>query len=272
MPFLTEPVPARGVALPVLPGIFRVVATNPGPMTYHGTNTYLIAVEKGFDVVDPGPDDAGHVAAILAATGGRVERIVVTHTHLDHVGALPALRDATKAPVFAFAPSALADLRPDVPLADGENMRAFACIHTPGHATDHLCYARDDGVVFSGDHVMSWSTTVVSPSGGGMTDYFASLRRLLARDDRIFLPGHGPPLPEPGKLVAELLEHRLRREAAIAAALGPNPRAPADLIDTVYGPIAEALRAPAERSVLAHLLKLEDDGRATRDGDLWRVA
>ncbi len=271
MPFLTEPVPARGVALTVVRGISRIVAPNPGPMTYHGTNTYLIEVDNEFDVIDPGPDDAAHVAAIISATGGRVARIVVTHTHLDHVGALPALRDATRAPVFAYVHSALAGFVPDVALADGGKMRTFECIHTPGHETDHLCYARDDGVVFSGDHVMSWSTTVVSPSGGGMTDYFASLRRLLARDDRVFLPGHGPPLPEPRKLVAELLEHRLKREAAIAAALGPEPRAPAELIDTVYGPIADNLRAPAERSVLAHLLKLEDEGRAKRDGDLWRA-
>ncbi len=271
MQFLTEAEPPRFVPLPAAEGIARIVAPNPGPMTYHGTNTWLIEGADGITVLDPGPDDAAHVQAILAAAGGRIARIVASHSHADHVGAIPALRAATGAPVLGFAPSQDPGLRPDAALGDGDAVDGWTCLHTPGHAADHLCLARD-GVVFSADHVMPWSSSVVSPPQGDMGAYMAGLRRLLARPDRLYLPGHGPPLPDPLPFVRALLAHRLAREAAILAALGPAPASTAALAGAIYPDLAPTLRAAAERNVLAHLLKLEAEGRAARGEDGWRIA
>ena len=220
MPFLTEPEPACDVLQPVLPGISRVVAANPGPMTYHGTNTYLIDTAEGLVVLDPGPDDPAHVEAVVRATGGEVALILLSHTHHDHVGAAAALQAATGAPTGGFRDSGLATFEADIKLADGDTVAGMLALHTPGHASDHLCYALTtaDGtkVLFSADHVMSWSSSIVSPPDGDMAAYFASLHILLERDDEVFLPGHGPKLPTPRELVRELLHHRMARERAIA--------------------------------------------------------
>jgi glyoxylase-like metal-dependent hydrolase (beta-lactamase superfamily II) len=269
MPFLTEPEPPRGQAIEALPGISRIVAANPGVMTYHGTNTWLIDGPDGVTVLDPGPDDAGHVADILRAAGGPIGLILLSHTHRDHVGAVPALKAATDAPVAAFRHSADPGFTPDLPLDDGDTVAGMVAIHTPGHAADHLSFARRDGILFSADHVMSWSSSVVSPPGGDMGAYFASLRRLLARDDRLYLPGHGPPLPDPRGLVAEMLAHRTAREEAIAGALGAEPVATHELVDALYSQVHPTLRRAAERNVIAHLLKLEGEGRARRAGERW---
>jgi glyoxylase-like metal-dependent hydrolase (beta-lactamase superfamily II) len=271
MAFLTEPEPTRGVVLPAVDGIARIVAPNPGPMTYHGTNTWLIDSDDGFSVLDPGPDDATHVRAILDATGGRVARILLSHTHLDHLGAVPALRVATRAPVFGFHRPQEPGFAPDVGLHDGDEVAGWTALHTPGHATDHLVFARADGVVFSADHVMSWSSTVVSPPHGDMTDYFASLHRLLARDDRLYLPGHGPPLHDPMQLAQDLLNHRLQREAAIVTALEGGPKASEELVAVLYAQVNPALHRAAERNVVAHLGKLAREGRAVQDGAAWRL-
>jgi glyoxylase-like metal-dependent hydrolase (beta-lactamase superfamily II) len=142
-------------------------------------------------------------------------------------------------------------------------------LHTPGHASDHLCFAREDGVVFSADHVMSWSSSIVSPPGGNMIDYFSSLQRMLDRDDTLFLPGHGPPLPEPQPYVRELLDHRLKRENEIAAALKDGPVGTWDLVDRLYSKTDPWLRRAAERNVEAHLQKLQAEGRAALKDDLW---
>ncbi|HEY0418224.1 MAG TPA: MBL fold metallo-hydrolase, partial [Acetobacteraceae bacterium] len=166
MPFLTEPEPARGEKLQVLPGIWRIVAANSGPMTYHGTNTWIIEGQGGFTVLDPGPDSAEHVRHILAATGGRVPRILLSHTHADHLGATAALQAATGATVFGFHRPQDPDFAPDVALRDGDVVAGWTAIHTPGHASDHLCFAGPDGMLFSADHVMSWSSSVVSPPHG----------------------------------------------------------------------------------------------------------
>lgn len=271
--FLREPEPTRGVALPVRPGIRRIVAANKSVMTYHGTNTYLINDTGGLIVLDPGPDEAAHVEAILAATDGVVARILITHTHADHVGAAPALKAATGAPIYGYFASANPEFVPDVPLADGDRVASLTAIHTPGHAADHLCFAADDGLLFTGDHVMSWSTTVVGPPKGDMTAYFASLRLLLARDDAIYLPGHGPALPDPHPYVRELLRYREEREEAIASALaGPAPMTAGEIMARLYGKSDPMLRRAAERNVNAHLLKLEAEGRAERVGEAWRAA
>jgi len=272
MALLTEPVPPYGEVLPVLPGISRIVAANPGPMTYHGTNTYLIEGEDGLSVLDPGPDQAEHVARIVKAAGGHVARIILSHTHPDHLGAVPALKAATGAPVYSFHRSQDPSHTPDHPLHDGDMVAGWTALHTPGHASDHLCFARADGVVFTADHVMSWSTSIVSPPHGNMADYFASLRLLLARPDTTYLPGHGPPITDPHPFARALLAHRAQREAAIANALLSGAKSPAALVEALYSQITPNLRAAAQRNVIAHLHKLRDEGRAVEDGEVWRAA
>ncbi len=279
MPFLTEDEPERGAALPVIPGVRRIVADNPGPMTYRGTNTYLIeTADAGLVVLDPGPEGhPEHVDAILRATGGKVDLILASHHHHDHIGAIPALKQATGAPVAGFHVPAIPEFAPEIKIADGETVAGMRAVHTPGHAPDHLCFVmRVKGgaeVLFSADHVMSWSSTVVSPPSGDMRAYFRSLDRLLAQEEELYLPGHGPPLERPRKLVRELLAHRQARERAIARALDNGE--PADtftLMDRLYSQVDPRLRRAAERNVLAHLIKLEQEGRVRRDGELWRAA
>jgi glyoxylase-like metal-dependent hydrolase (beta-lactamase superfamily II) len=276
MPFLTEPEPERGARLPVMPGISRIVANNPGPMTYFGTNTYLLDTADGVVVLDPGPEDhPEHVEAILRHTGGRIALILVSHTHHDHVGAVPALQAATGAPTAGYRSSAIAAFEPDIRLDHGATVAGMTALHTPGHASDHLCFAlAADGqkVLFSADHVMSWSTSIVSPPGGDMRHYFASLNLLLDRDDDVYLPGHGPKLPEPRGLVRELLTHRMLREQAIAKKLSDGPSDTYTIMDALYSQLNPRLRQAAERNVLAHLLKMEGEGKAVRDGTLWRAA
>ncbi|MBV9653016.1 MAG: MBL fold metallo-hydrolase [Acetobacteraceae bacterium] len=276
MAFLSEPEPVRDRAEPVLTGVRRIVAANSGPMTYHGTNTYLIDTAGGTIVLDPGPDLPDHVAAIVGAAP-RVIAILVSHRHPDHFGAAAALRGATGAPIAAYPASGPGDvLTPDLPLAEGQSFGPILPLHTPGHAADHLCFAyrTSDGerVLFSGDHVMSWSSSVVSPPGGNMRAYFASLERLLGRDDTLYLPGHGPKLPDPHHLVRDLLAHRRAREAAIAARLGDGAADTATLTDALYAKQHPTLRRAAERNVLAHLRKLEEEGRVAQLGAKWKLA
>ena len=273
MPFLTEPEPERGVILPVMPGISRIVAANPGPMTYYGTNTYLIDTPDGIAVLDPGPEEhPEHVEAILRATGPNIALILVSHTHHDHVGAVPALREATGAPTVGFRVSGDDTFEADIKLADGDSIAGMQAIHTPGHASDHLCFAlpASDGtaVLFSADHVMSWSTSVVSPPGGDMADYFASLRRLLERADDVFLPGHGPPLPEPRKLVREMLTHRMMREQAIQRKLdagsGRHVRADGHAVFAIAS--TPAPRSRAQRAGASAEAGVGREGAARRRG------
>ncbi|MGH7042821.1 MAG: MBL fold metallo-hydrolase [Acetobacteraceae bacterium] len=277
MAFLTEPEPPRDIALPMLPGIRRVVAANPGPMTYNGTNTYLIETKDGLAVLDPGPEnDPAHVDAVLRAAGGKIDLILLSHTHHDHLGATAALKQASGAPTAGFAEPADRGFTPDIRLADGSEIAGMVALHTPGHASDHICYALPGGegqaVLFSADHVMSWNSSVVSPPDGDMKAYFASLKRVLDRQDDVFLPGHGPPLPDPHRLTRALLFHRMERERAIQLALTRGPMTPAALRAKLYAQLEERLQRAAERSVLAHLLKLEAEGKASRDGELWRAA
>ena len=277
MPFLTEAEPPRGVPLDVLPGIRRIVARNPSVMTYQGTNTYLIDAEDGLTVLDPGPEDAQHVQEILAGAGDvPIHRIVLTHTHRDHFGAVAALQQATGAPVYAYKHSAKPDFTPDMPLGDGDSVAGLTALFTPGHAADHLCFAHylPEGrkILFSGDHVMSWSSSIVSPPDGDMQAYYRSLERLLDRDDELYLSGHGPVLPEPRTLVREFLTHRMARERAIETALAGGASGTYALMDALYSQVHPRLRRAAERNVLAHLLKLEAEGKVMRDGEQWRAA
>ena len=277
MPFLTENEPERGARLPILPGISRIVAANPSPMTYYGTNTYLIETEQGLVVLDPGPEDhPEHVEAILRHTGGKIALILISHTHHDHVGAAAELKRRTGAPTVGFKTSGLDTFDADIKLDDGDVIAGLTAVHTPGHALDHLCLAlkaQDGGkVLFSADHVMSWSTSIVSPPGGDMRDYFNSLDILLKRDDEIYLSGHGPLLSDPRALVREMLTHRMMREQSIAKKLTEGPASTYTLMDALYSQVNPRLRNAAERNVLAHLLKMEVEGKVVLDGEMWRAA
>lgn len=272
MSFLSEPEPVRGEPLAVAPGIRRVVANNPSVMTYWGTNTYLIDAPGGVLVLDPGPDDPHHVNAVLTAARAPVVGIVMSHSHHDHLGATAVLREQTGAPVHAWHAPAKAGFTPDVPLRDGDRVGAWEAVHTPGHASDHLCFAGPDGVLFSADHVMSWSSSIVSPPDGDMADYFRSLDRLMAREETLYLPGHGPPLPTPHAFTRSLLEHRQQREAAILHALGPVPQTTRALMERLYSKVDPTLKLAAERNVVAHLGKLEGEGRAVQREDGWVAA
>jgi glyoxylase-like metal-dependent hydrolase (beta-lactamase superfamily II) len=277
MSFLTEAEPERGSKLAVLPGVSRIVANNPGPMTYYGTNTYLIDTPDGLAVLDPGPEGhPEHVDAILRHTEGRVALILVSHTHHDHVGAVAALKAATGASTAGFRTSALDAFDPDIKLDHGASIAGMTALHTPGHAADHICYAlrgaNGDRIVFSADHVMSWSTSIVSPPGGNMKDYFASLNLLLSRDDDVYLPGHGPLLRDPRSLARAMLTHRMLREQSIARKLADGPADSRAIMDALYAQLDPRLKRAAERNVLAHLLKLETEGKAVRDGEIWQAA
>jgi len=265
MPFAQEPEPPRGAPLDVLPGIRRIVARNPSVMTYHGTNTYLIDNADGLTVLDPGPNDTQHVADILAAAGDMpVRRILLTHTHGDHYGAVGALKEATGAPVHAYKISPKPGFTPDLGLDDGDQVAGLTAIFTPGHAADHLSFETihpiAGKILFTGDHVMSWSSSIVSPPDGDMLDYYRSLERLLARDDDLYLGGHGPPLPDPRALTAELLAHRQHRERTILHELQAQPWIVGALAKKLYAKTDLWLQKAAERNVLAHLLKLQAEG------------
>lgn len=289
IPFLKDdPLPVGAIA-EVARGVRRILCGNPGPFTNRGTNTWIIGRGGSVAVLDPGPEDAAHLAAILRATAGeRITHILVSHTHRDHSPGVAALQAATGARTFGFGPHLTPPdqggeggdhaFRPDVTLPDGAAIEGddwrLAAIHTPGHCANHLCFALEGtGILFSADHVMSWSTSVVSPPDGDMATYMRSLARLAQRDDRLYLPGHGPPLPEPAPFVAALAAHRREREAMVLDALRRAGRATArDLVPPVYGPALDARLVPAAaRSLLAHLVKLGAEGAAARDGDHWEA-
>ncbi|MCU0887225.1 MAG: MBL fold metallo-hydrolase [Rubritepida sp.] len=290
VPFLREDALAPGAVERVAPGVRRVLCNNPGPFTWRGTNSWIIGGGGSVAVLDPGPEDAGHLAALLAATEGeRITHILVSHTHRDHSPGAAALQAATGAPTYGFGPHLTPreqggeggdhGFLPDVRVADGEAIEGdgwrLTALHTPGHCGNHLCFALDGtGVLFSADHVMSWSTSVVSPPDGSMRAYMASLAKLRAREgtDRLYLPGHGPPLPEPMPFLDALALHRQRREARIVAALrAQGPMTLEALVGPVYGPMDPKLINAAARSLLAQLILLEEEGAATRDGALWAL-
>ncbi|MFN6976744.1 MAG: MBL fold metallo-hydrolase [Gemmobacter sp.] len=263
----------------VAPGVTRIVAPNPSPFTFRGTNTYVVG-QLDVAVIDPGPDDPAHLAAILAAVPprGRIAYVIVTHAHCDHTALAPRLSRATGAPVLAFgdaaagidpAMAALGDLgggegvdeafRPDALLADGDSLSGadwrLRVLHTPGHIGNHICLAMG-GLVFSGDHAMGWASSIVSPPEGDMGAYMASLDRLIAEAPARLLPGHGEPVEDAPVRLAALRDHRRGREAAIRAGLAEGPATADDLVRRLYHDVPPALHPAAARNVLAHLLDL----------------
>ena len=272
-------------------GLIRLTAPNPSPMTLHGTNTYLLG-RQNVAVIDPGPDVPGHLEAILAAlpTGARVSHILVTHSHLDHSPLAAGLAARTGAKIHAFGDSQagrsdrMADLaalgalgggegvdaafRPDHRLADGDSVATdegqLSAIHTPGHFGNHLCFAWKD-VLFTGDHVLGWASSLISPPDGDLAAYRASLTRLIGRADRIHYPGHGDPVTAPAERLEFLLRHRNRREAKVRAALGSRFEPLADLLARAYDDTPAALHPAAARNLLAHLIDLTDRNLAEPD-------
>ena len=269
-------------------GVRRVLARNPSPFTFTGTQTHIVG-RGDVAVVDPGPDLAEHVEAILAATAGeRIAAILVTHTHRDHSPAARTLKAATGATVVGCAPllpvasdtfSEAFDLdhAPDRVLADGDAVEGdgwtLRAIATPGHMSNHLCFAyEEEAALFTGDHVMGWSTSVILPPDGSMAAYMASLAKLQARDDRIYYPAHGQQVDQPRKLVRGLIVHRRQREAQIVRAIDEAPATVAELVEKLYVGLDERLRPAAGASVLAHLIALAGEGRALGQNGLWRAA
>ncbi|MDO6731626.1 MBL fold metallo-hydrolase [Marinovum sp. 2_MG-2023] len=274
--------PLPGAPITLAPGLVRILAPNASPMTYWGTNTYLLG-QGDLAVIDPGPNDPGHLEAILAAVpdGARISHIIVTHAHLDHSPLARPLANACGAPVLAFgkadagrsavmqrlAASGFAgggegldhDFRPDESVVDGQVIAGdgwdLRVHHTPGHMGNHICLGWGDAL-FSGDHVMGWASSLVSPPDGDLSDFMASCVALQAREWQVFFPGHGAAVPDPMARLNWLINHRKTREAAILQALTDGPAGASELAARLYTDVPAALLPAAARNVFAHLIDL----------------
>lgn len=272
-----------GIVEPVTDGIRRIVARNPGPFTGPGTGTYIIGRGE-VAVIDPGPMLPDHVDALLAGLGEEtVSHILVTHTHADHSPAARLLRQRTGAPVFAFGPHARdsageleggvdREFVPDFLLDDGEVVPgdgwSLEVIHTPGHCSNHICFAWPGaGALFCGDHIMAWSTPVIIPPDGSVGDYIESLDRLSQRPERVFYPTHGTPITDPGDFIAKVREHRLHRVEQVAAAIADGVDNLPSLRRRIYTDIPRNLEAGAELSLLASILYLQERGHVLEVGN-----
>ena len=268
-----------GEAISLSPHIARVLAPNPGPFTYKGTGVYLVGAGKRIAVIDPGPDLPHHIEALKRAIGTReISHILSTHTHRDHSPAAAALKEWGGTKTYAAGPhSAQAgeveegadrDFHPDVIVRDGEVIVGdgftLTSVATPGHTANHMCYAlQEEQALFSGDHVMGWSTSVVAPPDGDMAAYLASLERLIARGDRILYPTHGSPITAPQEYLHELHAHRMMREAQILQSLRPSADTAKALAASLYPDIDLKLAAAAASQVQAHLEHLAKKGALT---------
>jgi glyoxylase-like metal-dependent hydrolase (beta-lactamase superfamily II) len=298
------PAMPTGLAEQLEPLVRRVLAPNPSPYTYTGTQTYVVGAGREVAVIDPGPAGTGadghadtgshgHIDAILAAVGNaKLTAILCTHTHRDHSPAAVPLKAATGAPIIGCAPLAPAaeldeaiwgmrsdtaiDLgyTPDRTLADGERIAGdgwtLEAVATPGHTSNHLCFGLcESGALFTGDHVMGWSTTVVSPPDGDMGQYMASLEKLHDRDDRVYYPAHGPAVDRPRQLVRGMMGHRRQRETQVLRLLAEGPQRIPEMVAQMYKALDPRLAGAAGRSVLAHLVDLERRGVVARSGERW---
>jgi glyoxylase-like metal-dependent hydrolase (beta-lactamase superfamily II) len=279
---------APGRVEEVMPGVRRIVADNPGPFTFKGTLTYILGRGK-VAIIDPGPEDENHVRAVLDAVRGEsVTHIFVTHTHRDHSPATPAIKAATGATVYAEGPHRASrplnageaprmeasndtDFHPDHALADGDVVSgdgwSLEAVTTPGHTANHMAFAlKDSDLMFSGDHVMGWSTTIVAPPDGAMADYMGSLDKLTARKESVYLPGHGGAIREAPRFVAGLILHRKAREASILHRLAKGATDIATIVRAVYIGLDPRLVKAAGFSVLAHMEDLVARGAVATDG------
>ena len=284
IPFVRQMAFEYGRCDPVSPLIRRVIANNPGPFTFHGTGTYIVGAGE-VAVIDPGPMIAEHLDALMAATAGeRIAAILVTHDHADHAPLAAGLAALTGAPILGCEPHPDRQAPPQgveegvdrfyAPgriLADGEAVTGpgwtLRAVTTPGHTANHICFALEqENALFTGDHVMGWSTTVITPPDGDMTAYYASLRKTIAGGYATLWPTHGPPVTEPGPFMDAYLNHRLRREAGILAVLARGPTTVDALVSEVYVGLDARLKKAAASSVLAHLLHLVGTGQVISDG------
>ena len=269
------------------PGIARVLAHNPSAFTYYGTQTYLVG-ERELAVIDPGPDLPEHLDALTDAIAGRpVVAIMCTHTHRDHSPAARPLAERTGASIIGCAPLALETVGPLADASfDGEyapgriledheeievDGKAIVAVSTPGHTSNHLCFAYGEAL-FSGDHVMGWSTTVVLPPDGDMAAYMQSLDKLRGREDRVYYPAHGPAVTNPQQYVRHLMGHRMQREKQILKLVGERPRDIPDIVANAYPGLDPRLLTAAGGSVLAHLRDLERRGLVESQGNAWTTA
>jgi glyoxylase-like metal-dependent hydrolase (beta-lactamase superfamily II) len=270
------------------PLVRRLLAHNPSPFTFTGTGTFVVG-NGTVAVIDPGPADPDHVAALLTALDGEtVSHIVITHTHMDHSPAAPAVQAATGAAIVGCAPLVLSDdgpradagfdasYAPDRVLGDGDSISGpdwtLTAVATPGHTSNHLCFAlAEEKALFTGDHVMGWSTTVVAPPDGDMAAYMASLRKLLDRDDAVYHPTHGDPVSDPQRFVRGLITHRKQRETQILKLLGEAPQSIPAMVAVMYRQVDPRLHPAAGRSVLAHLIDLRARQRVVDMGGDWRL-
>ena len=274
----------------VTPLIHRVLTDNPGPFTFKGTGVYIVGGGH-VAVIDPGPNDPAHVEALKRALNGKtVTHILVTHTHNDHSPAAQSLKEWSGAKTYAFGPhgSGKSDdgvtmeeggdtaFMPDVRVKDGDviegNGFTFECVYTPGHTSNHMCFAlKEEAALFTGDHIMGWSTTVVTPPDGDMAQYMASVRKLIARDDKILYPTHGAPITDPKPFLAAYLEHRLDRERQILDCIRDGVVTIPGMVARMYVDVDKRLHPAASRSVLAHLIQLEQEGRVVNDNGRYRL-
>ena len=277
-----------GIPIQLEPLVVRVLAPNPSPFTHTGTQTHIVG-RTDVAVIDPGPDDPAHIAALLRAIDSRpVTAIVVTHHHRDHSPATRPLQALTGAPIVGAAPFDLDDAgaradasfdsayAPDRVMVEGDRIEGngwtLEAIATPGHTSNHLAFALPEtGALFSGDHVMGWSTTIVSPPDGNMTAYMASLEKLMGRDDRVYYPGHGDAIEKPQRLVRGMLGHRKQREGQILRLLREAARSIPAMVERMYAGLDPRLVPAAERSVLAHLYDLQTRGLVIEEGEAWQT-
>ncbi|NKN15268.1 MBL fold metallo-hydrolase [Rhizobium laguerreae] len=280
--------PAYGQAVPVVAGVERVTVNNPGPFTFFGTNSYIVG-SSSVAVIDPGPEDEVHYQALMAALAGRaLTHIFVSHTHRDHSPLARRLQAATGAVTVGQGPhrparplrageinpfSESSDLSfvPDIAIGDGETISgdgwSLSAVLTPGHTANHAAFALEGrDILFSGDHVMAWSTSIVAPPDGSMADYMASLDRLIEREDRLLLPGHGGPVTEPASFLRALKAHRLKREQAVLARIRAGDRGIAEMVKAIYRDTDPKLHGAAALSVLAHIEELMERGEIAADG------
>jgi glyoxylase-like metal-dependent hydrolase (beta-lactamase superfamily II) len=279
IPFVRDIEFEYGVVQQVSPLIRRVIANNPGPFTYTGTGTYIVG-QGEVAVIDPGPDLPAHLDAILAATAGEtIVAILVTHNHADHSPLAVPLKQRTGATTYGCpiaAPPQAAGVKTEeghdpgfvaeVNVCDGGTIAGpgwtFEAIPTPGHTSNHICYAlAEEHALFSGDHIMGWSTTVITPPDGDMGDYYASLARIAERNFDVLWPTHGPPVTEPAGFIAAYLAHRQEREKQILALLAERPSTIAEMVPVMYAAVDKRLHPAAAQSVLAHMIHLERQGR-----------
>ncbi|MEO0400243.1 MAG: MBL fold metallo-hydrolase [Pseudomonadota bacterium] len=296
IPFVKEIDFEYGVADQLSPLIRRVIANNPGPFTFTGTGTYIVGAAEGGEsvaVIDPGPDLPAHFDALEAAiNGARVSHILITHTHGDHCGGARAFADRVGAPIYAYGAHPIADAENDAPaldeggdygfradetLADGDTVTASSAtsdggwtlqaVHTPGHLSNHLCFAlQEENALFSGDHVMGWATSVVAPPDGNMAAYLKSLDKLLERTDARYYPTHGAPINQPQRFVRAVKAHRLIRDGQIIEQLKAGRTQIKDMVPTIYAGVDPRLHGAAALNVLAHLIRLVEIGSVKVDG------